>query len=104
VKASEMSKDTIAIVFGSTGGIGSALVEAIDRSGHFREVVGLSRRHGIHVDVEDEESIADAAAKVARKGPVGLAINAVGLLHLDDLQPEKSWRSLNAAALERLLQ
>lgn len=52
--------------------------------------------------MENEASIADAAAEVASRGPVGLAINAVGLLHSDHLQPEKSWRSLNAQALTRL--
>lgn len=95
-------KDDLAVVFGSTGGIGSALVEAIERSGQFREVIGLSRRHAIRFDVESEASIAEAAAQVATKGPVGLAINAVGLLHSDDLQPEKTWRGLDAEALARL--
>lgn len=100
--ASAVSQDDLAVVFGSTGGIGSALVEALERSGQFREVIGLSRRHGIRLDVENEASIADAAEQVAAKGPVGLAINAIGLLHSNDLQPEKSWRSLNAEALARL--
>jgi hypothetical protein len=33
VTASEMSQSELAVVLGSTGGIGSALVEAIERSG-----------------------------------------------------------------------
>lgn len=75
--ASVMSQADVAVVFGSTGGIGSALVGAIERSGHFRDVLGLSRRNGIRLDVENEASIADAAAEVASRGRVGLAINAV---------------------------
>jgi len=102
VTASVTSQNDVAVVFGSAGGIGSALVEAIERSGQFRDVIGLSRCNGIRLDVENEASIADAAAEVASRGPVGLAINAVGLLHSDHLQPEKSWRSLNGQALTRL--
>lgn len=97
--ASVMRQEEVAVVFGATGGIGSALVKPVERSGQFREVIGFSRRHAPRFDIANEESISDAAAEVAGRGPVSLAINAVGLLHADYLQPEKSWRNLNAESL-----
>jgi NAD(P)-dependent dehydrogenase (short-subunit alcohol dehydrogenase family) len=53
------------------------------------------------IDVEDEASIALAASALSGQGPLDLVIVASGLLHADDLAPEKSYRQLSAAALSR---
>ncbi|MCX7304732.1 MAG: SDR family NAD(P)-dependent oxidoreductase [Hyphomicrobiales bacterium] len=97
-----MDQRDIAVVFGATGGIGSALTEALRQSGQFREVVGFSRLKEPRFNVENEATIKDAAEKVANRGVPALLINAIGLLHSDGLQPEKSLRSLNAETLARL--
>lgn len=91
----------LAVVFGASGGIGRALVADLSASGQFAAVLGLSRRDD-GVDLTDEPSIAAAAARIAATGlPLRLVIIATGLLHDGTLQPEKSWRQLDAAALAR---
>jgi NAD(P)-dependent dehydrogenase (short-subunit alcohol dehydrogenase family) len=91
----------LAVVLGSSGGIGSALQDAIAKSGRFTRVLGLSRRdHGF--DITDEDSIAEAAlAASATELPLRLVIVATGILHDESLAPEKSWRQLDSAALAR---
>ena len=49
--------------------------------------------------LQDEASIAAVVAAAAAEGPLDLVIVATGVLHNAQLRPEKSWRSLDAAAL-----
>jgi hypothetical protein len=44
------------------------------------------------IDIKDETSIAIAASAVRGRGPLDLAIVASGLLHADNVAPEKSYR------------
>jgi NAD(P)-dependent dehydrogenase (short-subunit alcohol dehydrogenase family) len=99
-------------VVGANGGIGTALLEAFGSSAQVEHVLALSRSQisgnvdGINplpLDLENEETIA-AAALAARElvGELHLVVVASGLLHDgDSLQPEKSWKDINSAALER---
>lgn len=92
----------IAIVVGSSGGIGSALHERLSAQSRFGAVLGLGRRSAPPLDLTDEESIAGAARHVAGLGrDVRLIIDASGLLHDDGLSPEKSWRDLDAAQMAK---
>lgn len=102
-----------AIVFGASGGIGRALVEAIAASGHFAAVHGGGRKppqglpdivRPFAFDLSDEESIKAAIGAIEQ--PIGLAIVATGLLHDADrgLSPEKSWRAIDGAAMARLFE
>lgn len=91
----------LAVVVGASGGIGAALVGALRESGAFDEIVGLSRRSSPRLDLCEEASIAQAAAEVARRGTPYLVIDATGVLSDEDLQPEKSLRSLDPAAMAR---
>lgn len=91
----------LAVVIGSSGGIGSALQQALTQSGAFDRVIGFSRR-GEGLDLASEASIAAAAAATADMHlPLRLVIVATGLLHDDDMQPEKSLRQLDADQLAR---
>ena len=85
-----------AVVIGASGGIGSALVEAlteeeIPTQGFARSFAGAD-----HIDITDEASIAAAAA---RAGSPDLVIVATGLLHENGEGPEKSIRDLDPAWL-----
>ena len=95
-----------AVVVGASGGIGAALVAALLEDPAFTTVFALSRRgiagldgrlHRLRADVTDEASLAAAAAQLP--APVRLIIVATGTLHNGALQPEKTYRALDAAAL-----
>ena len=91
----------VAVVFGAGGGIGGALVEAIQASGKFKHLVSFSRSTSPAIDLLDEGSLERAAAFAADLGELRLAIDATGFLHDDRQGPEKSWRQLDAAKLAR---
>ena len=101
-----------AVVIGSGGGIGRALVTQLVERDAYDEVVALSRekpegdgegpvRHGL-IDVADPAGIAAAAASVG--GPLDLVVIATGLLHEGPRRPEKSLAELDADWLGRLFQ
>ncbi len=98
-------------VVGARDGIGGALADALERRPAVQKVFRLSRpspnpnhRDGtwLHLDLEDEETIADAAAAVkAEVGTLNLIIVATGILHDGQgLRPEKTWRAITGSAME----
>ena len=91
----------VAVVFGASGGIGGALIEAIRATGKFDHVVAFSRNTSPSIDLLDETSIERAAAFAADAGELRLVIDATGFLHDDRQQPEKSWRQIDAVKLAR---
>jgi len=92
----------IAIVIGSSGGIGRALHERLSAEPRFGAVLGLGRRSSPPLDLTDEASIAAAARHVGALGAdVRLVIDASGILQGDGLTPEKSWRDLDIAQMTR---
>ncbi|MEL6963329.1 MAG: SDR family NAD(P)-dependent oxidoreductase [Pseudomonadota bacterium] len=101
------------VVMGASGGIGSALVGQLHASPHVDVVAACSRQKNatlgpkalpLSFNLDDEETIARAAEDIAnRVEKLDLVIVATGVLHQDDvLLPEKTWRSLDAAAMERV--
>jgi NAD(P)-dependent dehydrogenase (short-subunit alcohol dehydrogenase family) len=89
-----------AVVVGSAGGIGAAFMPLLLADPNFGNVIGLSRTGDDPLDITDEHSIALAAARL-KDADVRLIIIATGLLQGQGIAPEKSWRDLGAAALER---
>ncbi len=83
-----------ALVVGSSGGIGSALVTALTARGY--AVTGVSRR-GDGLDVTDEASVARVLG--ALEPGFDLVIVATGALEIDGHRPEKSLRAVEPAAL-----
>ena len=91
------------VVFGASGGLGSAFVRALCSDERCAEVYAGSRREN-HVaadkvrsfrfDLEDEGSIDAAVNRCTQDGPLHLVIVATGVLHADSIKPEKTWRSL----------
>ena len=93
-----------ALVIGAGGGIGAALVEALQADPRWAQVLGLGRRSEPALDLLDEASVAAAARWVAgqvsqAQAPLRRVIVASGWLHGDGRMPEKSWRELDADAL-----
>ena len=90
------------MVIGASGGIGAALLAALVEEEAFDGIVGLSRSATgkDHLDLDDEASIAAAAARLATDPPT-LVIVATGLLHEDGYSPEKAMRDLDPAWLAR---
>jgi NAD(P)-dependent dehydrogenase (short-subunit alcohol dehydrogenase family) len=91
----------VAVVFGASGGIGGALVDAIKATEKFKHVASFSRSTSPAIDLMDEGSLARATAFAAEQGEVRLVIDATGFLHDGRQGPEKSWRQLDAANLAR---
>jgi NAD(P)-dependent dehydrogenase (short-subunit alcohol dehydrogenase family) len=94
-----------ALVVGARGGIGGALVEALCDRDDIVSVVATSRSDLVpahakitarKLDLLDEASISSVASDIP---PPRLIIIATGMLHDDGIAPEKSWRSLSAAAM-----
>lgn len=92
-----------AVVIGASGGIGAALEEALLDEGTFDVVHGFARSRAgdQHLDLEDEASIAAAAAIVAKGPAPTLILVATGLLHEDGHGPEKTMREFDPAWLAR---
>jgi NAD(P)-dependent dehydrogenase (short-subunit alcohol dehydrogenase family) len=99
-----------ACVFGASGGIGKALCEKLVVSDHVAHVyAGARSAIALHhenlsafsFDLCDEETIAHAAREIGKGGPLDLVIVATGILQAEGLQPEKSWRDLDAKKMAR---
>ena len=91
---------TKAIVIGASGGIGAALAAQLDARG--AQVTSLGRRSDPPIDLADDRSIEIAASRLADRAPFDLILIATGLLHGDGVIPEKSYRQIDGAALDRL--
>ena len=99
-------------MIGASGGIGGAFADLLSECQSVDTVIRLSRNRirasdrtapWLPVDLEDERSIARAAASIERDvGSLDLVIVASGILHDGDrLRPEKSWSAIEADAMER---
>ncbi|MBL8462020.1 MAG: SDR family NAD(P)-dependent oxidoreductase [Thauera sp.] len=99
VRMEEAGGRTLAVVVGGGGGVGAAVVAALREAGGHDEVLALGRRSSPVLDLLDEASIAAAAAAVRARGVPTLVFDATGFLHGAGMEPEKSWRELDAAHL-----
>jgi NAD(P)-dependent dehydrogenase (short-subunit alcohol dehydrogenase family) len=92
-----------ALVLGASGALGSGFVEALRADAACSHVVGLSRSSQPTFRLEDEASMAAAAAALLAEsqGPFHLIIDATGALVIDEKGPEKHLGALNATQLAR---
>ena len=79
-----------ALVFGARGGLGAALVAALQSR---CQVTALTRAD---IDIRDEAALAVLAEQEKARGPLHLVINATGLLHdaAAGIQPEKALKQI----------
>lgn len=100
-----------AVVIGAGGGIGSGLatrlagdptcgtLHCVSRNGDAGPDAAV--RHA--ADLTDADSITAMAASIGADGPIDLIFIASGLLHRGDaVQPEKSWKAIDATAFSEL--
>lgn len=93
----------MAVVVGGTGGIGSAFVDHLEDTECFAQVMPVGRSTEPALNLLDEDSIAAAADAVSRRdAPVRLVIDATGILHGEDLSPEKRLAHLDGEQLALL--
>ncbi|MEO0371980.1 MAG: SDR family NAD(P)-dependent oxidoreductase [Pseudomonadota bacterium] len=83
-----------ALIIGASGGIGSALADAL--AGQGVQVTGLSRRAD-DLDITDEVSVSNAMQ--ALEGPYDLIFVATGGLEISGFGPEKTIKDVTAAAM-----
>ena len=83
-----------ALIIGSSGGIGTALSQALSARGV--NVTGLSRTAN-GLDVTDEASVEQALG--ALDGPFDLIFVATGALEINGAEPEKTLRHVTADAM-----
>ncbi|QUJ76613.1 SDR family NAD(P)-dependent oxidoreductase [Sulfitobacter albidus] len=82
------------LVIGASGGIGSAMVSALEARG--ARVTGLSRS-GDGLDVTDEASV--EAHLGALEGPFDALLVLTGALEIDGAEPEKTVKAITAKAM-----
>ena len=106
------SEDLNVAVIGAAGGIGSALVGLLGDDERVSTVHALTRSPGYPVDgkvwhgpidVTQETTIKSAAERVTAVAPLDLVIVTTGILHNEDISPEKSMRDLDAETMAEVL-
>jgi NAD(P)-dependent dehydrogenase (short-subunit alcohol dehydrogenase family) len=78
-----------ALVIGSSGAIGGALLDALRADPDCAVAIGLNRRSDPMIDFDQEDSIGVAARQLSASGPFQLIVNAAGVLHSERFMPEK---------------
>ena len=91
---------SVAVVLGSSGGIGKAIRDNLLKQKIFYDVISVSRETNPKVDLKSERSIIDLAKAIKQTDrEVRLVVDATGLLHNENIFPEKNLRSLTKEAL-----
>lgn len=93
-----------ALIIGSSGTIGSAFQELLERHPACQEVYGIHRKSPHPIDYDDPNTIESSAKSLLKEGPFQLIINTIGVLHSDQWMPEKKLDDLNSEQLLKLLQ
>jgi len=98
-----------AAVFGASGGIGSALTEALVEAQNVDQVFAISRDcnldvAGANLTVLDEYSDENLAKLSTQLPDLDIVICALGILHGEDLSPEKSRRDISMGNMQRVFE
>lgn len=85
-----------AILFGATGGMGSAFSEALQQDPRCETLITFSRSSDPRLDLTDENTIETCAQSIKEEGPFHLMIDATGILAEGEMQPEKALKDIAA--------
>jgi NAD(P)-dependent dehydrogenase (short-subunit alcohol dehydrogenase family) len=97
------SAESLAVVVGAGGGIGSALVNTLRDSGAWGQVIGLGRNSDPPLDLTREKTVIAAARAIEADGrPLRLLINAAGLLAREGGVAEKNLQQIDVMAMQRV--
>ena len=101
------SIQNVALIIGSNGGLGAALLSQLEGDNNYAQAIGLGRSTQVSVNYDDESSIAKAAQYVAdlcvtSNMQLRLLVVATGFLHGVQGQPERSFTNLDASYLEHV--
>ena len=108
IEMNSFNPDAHVAVSGASCGIGGAFCRALAGLDHVRRLQALSRSitefdddkiHSSTLDLLDDASSAAAAERVSEDGPLDLVIVATGILHRDELQPEKTLREIDGSSM-----
>jgi len=93
-----------ALVIGSSGSIGSALMELLKNNPACSTVIGIHRNSINPIDYQDLGTIEGASKTFVGEEPFQLIINTIGILHSAQWMPEKKLDDLNPEQLQTLMQ
>jgi NAD(P)-dependent dehydrogenase (short-subunit alcohol dehydrogenase family) len=101
------------VVFGCSGAIGHAFIKLLSKKYSGAEIHGFSRNAPQHpcpdvnyhvIDYHDVSAIEKAALQLSQNGPIDLVIVATGILHNDEVSPEKSLKELSTENFQLLFE
>ena len=91
-------------IIGASGAIGSAFTKLVSEKYPNASLFAFSRNGWYSIDYTNEDSIAEASGLVAKEKPIDLVLVANGILHDEELLPEKSLRDLSAQKFHRIFE
>jgi NAD(P)-dependent dehydrogenase (short-subunit alcohol dehydrogenase family) len=98
-------------IIGASGAIGNAFVEHYSKDQSVKNVYAFSRKHksykdkkvhSFELDIENQESIQDAAEEV-KDNRLNHIIIATGILHSETFGPEKSIKDINYDSMTKVM-
>lgn len=91
-------------VIGSAGAIGGAFIDVLSHQYPHVNLYPFSRTGKYLIDYTNEDSIAEAANTASKTGPLDLVVVANGMLHNQEIMPEKSIKELSMEKFFRLFE
>lgn len=88
-----------AIVFGAKGGIGEAVLAALNSSGRFSFVMGFPTNKDAVLDIADETDIENAARAARSNGQIRLVLVATGVLSSRGARAERRLEDISSDAV-----
>lgn len=91
-------------VMGSSAGIGKAFVDVLSKQYPHATLYPFSRTGEYRIDYANEDSIAQAANVASSSGPLDLVVVTNGMLHNQEIMPEKSIKEISREKFHQLFE